>query len=75
MQVLMRQRLTLPHEVINGSAEKLCNTTAYRRRSSVSSRPHCMFSKLPIGPKVDFWGSYLEFYKVIPERNYFGAYG
>ena len=31
---------------------------------------------LPIGPKVvPFWGSYLEFYKVIPERNYFGAYG
>ena len=31
---------------------------------------------LPIGPKVvPFWGSYLEFYKVIPKRNYFGAYG
>ena len=30
---------------------------------------------LPIGPKVvPFWGSYLEFYKVIPKRNYFGAY-
>ena len=29
-----------------------------------------------IGPKVvPFWGSYLEFYKVIPKRNYFGAYG
>ena len=29
---------------------------------------------LPIGPKVvPFWGSYLEFYKVIPKRNYFGA--
>ena len=31
---------------------------------------------LPIGPKVvPFWGSYLEFYKGIPKRNYFGAYG
>ena len=32
---------------------------------------------LPIGPKVvPFWGSYnMEFYKVIPKRNYFGAYG
>ena len=31
---------------------------------------------LPVGPKVvPFWGSYLEFYKVIPKRNYFGAYG
>ena len=29
-----------------------------------------------MGPKVvPFWGSYLEFYKVIPKRNYFGAYG
>ena len=33
-------------------------------------------NELPIGPKVvPFWGSYLEFYKVIPKRNYFGAYG
>ena len=31
---------------------------------------------LPIGPKVvPFGGSYLEFYKVIPTGNYFGAYG
>ena len=31
---------------------------------------------LPIGPKVvPFWGSYLESYKVIPKKNYFGAYG
>ena len=31
---------------------------------------------LGIGPKVvPFGGSYLEFYKVIPKRNYFGAYG
>ena len=31
---------------------------------------------LPKGPKVvPFRGSYLEFYKVIPRRNYFGAYG
>ena len=31
---------------------------------------------VPIGPKVvPFWGSYLEFYKVIPKRDYFGAYG
>ena len=34
------------------------------------------FKCLPIGPKVvPFWGSCLEFYKVIPNRNYFGAYG
>ena len=27
-------------------------------------------------PKVvPFWGSYLEIYKGIPKRNYFGAYG
>ena len=31
---------------------------------------------LPKGPKVvPFGGSYLEFYKVIPKRNYFGAFG
>ena len=31
---------------------------------------------IPIGPKgVPFWGSYLEFYKVIRKRSYFGAYG
>ena len=24
---------------------------------------------------VPFWGSYLELYKVIPKRNYYGAYG
>ena len=31
---------------------------------------------LPKGPKVvPFGGSYLEFYKVIPKRNYVGAYG
>ena len=31
---------------------------------------------LPIGPKVvPFWGSYLEPYKVIPKRSYYGAYG
>ena len=31
---------------------------------------------LPIGLKVvPFGGSYSEFYKVIPKRNYFGAYG
>ena len=30
---------------------------------------------IPIGPiVVPFWGSYLEFYKVIPKRNYYGAY-
>ena len=34
------------------------------------------FQGLPIGPKVvPSWGSYLEFYKVIPKRNYFGASG
>ena len=28
----------------------------------------------PIGPiVVPFWGSYLEFYKVIPKRNYYRA--
>ena len=32
--------------------------------------------QLPIGPKVvPFGGSYLEFYKVLPKRNYFLAYG
>ena len=31
-----------------------------------------MMGSINIGPK---WGSYLEFYKVIPTRNYFGAYG
>ena len=31
---------------------------------------------LPIGPiVVPFWGSYLESYKVIPKRNYYGVYG
>ena len=31
---------------------------------------------LPIDPKVvPFWGSYIEFEKVILKRNYFGAYG
>ena len=34
------------------------------------------FIGLPMGPKVVlFWGSYSEFYKVIPKRNYFGVYG
>ena len=31
---------------------------------------------LPIGPEVvSFYGLYLESYKVIPKRNYLGAYG
>ena len=31
---------------------------------------------LPIGPiLVRFGGSYLESYKVIPKRDYYGAYG
>ena len=31
---------------------------------------------IPIGHKVvPFWGSYLDSYKVIPKRNYYGAYG
>ena len=31
---------------------------------------------LPMGPQaVPFYGLYLEPYKVIPKRNYFGAYG
>ena len=35
-----------------------------------------LHGELPIGPKVvPFGGSYLEFYKVISKRNYFGAYG
>ena len=30
----------------------------------------------PIGPiVVPFWASYLESYKVIPKRNYYGTYG
>ena len=34
------------------------------------------YQTLPIGPKVvSFGGSHLEFYMVIPKRNYFGAYG
>ena len=34
------------------------------------------FAFLPIGPKVvPFGDSYLELYKVIPKRSYFGAYG
>ena len=34
------------------------------------------FKGFTIGPKVvPFWASYLEFYKVLPKRNYFGAYG
>ena len=34
------------------------------------------FSGLPIGPiVVPCWGSYLESYKIIPKRNYYGAYG
>ena len=39
-------------------------------RGVITKRLH-----VPIGPKVvPFWGSYSEFYKVIPRRNYFGAY-
>ena len=35
-----------------------------------------LVSTLPIGPiVVPFRGSYLESYKVIPKRNYQGAYG
>ena len=31
---------------------------------------------IPRGSKVvPFWGSYIESYKVIPTRNYYGAYG
>ena len=33
-------------------------------------------TKLPIGPSVvPFCGLYLKSYKVIPKRNYLGAYG
>ena len=37
--------------------------------------PNChQILLVPTGPKVvPFWGSYLEFYKVIPKRNYFGV--
>ena len=35
-----------------------------------------MCRALPIGPVVvPFGGSYLEISKVIPKRNYYGAYG
>ena len=38
--------------------------------------PTGFWGPLPIGPKVvPVWGSHLEFYKVTPKRNYFGAYG
>ena len=34
------------------------------------------FKKVPVGSiVVPFGGSYLESYKVIPKRNYYGAYG
>ena len=34
------------------------------------------FRPLPIGPQVvPYYGLYLESYKVIPKRNYLGAYG
>ena len=36
----------------------------------------CNLSILPRGPEVvPFWGSYIESYKVIPKRNYYGASG
>ena len=36
----------------------------------------CCLKGVPIGSiVVPFWGSYLGSYKVIPKRNYFGAYG
>ena len=42
-------------------------TLCFRAQTPGSWNP-----KLPIGPKVvPFWGSYLEFYKIIPKRNYF----
>ena len=35
-----------------------------------------LYDNSPIGPKVvPFGGSDLEPYKVIPKRNYYGAYG
>ena len=37
--------------------------------------PQCL-EFIPIGSRVvPFYGSYLESYKVIPKRNYLGAYG
>ena len=53
--------------VLGGFSAAVCS-----RRSGVpqhlmtTHRPHIV---------VPFWGSYLEFYKVIPKRKYFGAYG
>ena len=35
-----------------------------------------MLAFFAIGPiVVPFWGSYVASYKVIPKRNYYGAYG
>ena len=43
--------------------------------TDLSARAHT-YIYTPKGPKVaPFGGSYLEFYKVIPKRNYFGAFG
>ena len=36
----------------------------------------CSIYTLPIvSIVVPFWGSYIESYRVIPKRNYYGAYG
>ena len=45
-------------------------------RRSPNLGPYTTKGTLPKGPKVvPFGGSYLEFYKVLPKRNYFGAFG
>ena len=67
--------------ILQGSWQILFNETycPYQGLSTktLNTRPEAYLgSILPIGPKVVlFWGSYLEFYKEIPKRNYFGAYG
>ena len=41
-----------------------------------TAEPKIRDSSQAKGPKVvPFGGSYVEFYKVIPKRNYFGAFG
>ena len=43
---------------------------------TLAPNPKIGKTSLPINPKVVlFGGSYVEFYKVIPKRNYFGALG
>ena len=59
--------------------QALWASLGFRARSSGfqgSARSSEVFWPVPIGPiVVPFWGSYLESYKVITRRNYYGAYG